>query len=89
MTEYYDFTDGYWGTSNGGNNGGDSNNSYLYVSSNQTAPDINTYVGLTVETDRDYRGWIDFEMQYKSSSSSSWQTVSSSSYFSASSTFNN
>ncbi|MBO4203937.1 hypothetical protein J5893_03880 [bacterium] len=61
----------------------------MSISSSQTSPSINTYVNLTAETDRDYRGWVTFEMQYRASSSNSWQNVSSSSYFVASNAFTN
>ncbi|GHW02622.1 hypothetical protein AGMMS50249_4080 [candidate division SR1 bacterium] len=86
----YDFANGYRANSGGGGGGSsDNNNTYLSVSSNNTSPELNNYVNLTVETSSNYRGYVEFEMQYRSTSSSSRQTVSSSSYFSASSQFTN
>ena len=43
-----------------------------------TSPDTYEWVKLTITTDDDYVGRIDFsKLQYKSSSSSSWSTISS------------
>lgn len=84
----YDFAN--WSRNNNWwNNNGNSNNNYLNISSNNTYTSINSYVSLYVETSSSYRGRINFEMQYKPYNSSSWQTVNSSSYFSADSYFNN
>lgn len=93
LVERYNFADGVWGGSShqGGNQGNTqqdtSTNRYLSVSTNQRSPEINTYVDVRIEVDRDYRGKVRFEMQYQAPHSSSWQTVSSSNYFSASEVF--
>ena len=70
-------------------NGSSSNNNNLRITSNQTYPTTNQYVNATVETSSSYRGRVDFYVQYRQSTSSSRSTVTSSSYFDASSSLNN
>ena len=54
-----------------------SSNGDLEVSASPTNPDTYEWVKLTIETDRKYTGKINFnKFQYKSSSSSSWSTIS-------------
>ena len=58
--------------------GSSSSNNDLEVSASPSNPDTYEWVKLTIETDDDYTGKINFsKFQYKSSSSSSWSTISS------------
>lgn len=73
-------TNSYWST-----NSSKSNNNRLDISANPSNPDTYEWVKLTLKTDRNYVGRIDFtKLQYRSSSSSSWSNISmtSSSYIS-------
>ena len=55
-----------------------SSNGDLEVSVSPTNPNTYEWVKLTINTDDDYTGRIDFsKFQYRSSSSSSWSTISS------------
>ena len=57
-----------------------SSNSDLEVSASPSNPDTYEWVKLTISTDRDYTGKIKFsKLQYRSSSSSSWSTISNTS----------
>ena len=57
-----------------------SSNGDLEVSASPSNPDTYDWVKLTITTDRDYTGKIKFsKLQYKSSSSSSWSTISNTS----------
>jgi len=82
---YFDFRNGSWGS----NNQGGSSNNNVKISTNKSSPTTNQWVNVTVETDSSYRGWVEFSVQYRAASSSSRSTVSSSTYFTASSEFNN
>ena len=54
-----------------------SDNDDLKVSASPSSPDTYEWVKLTIETDDDYTGRINFsKFQYKSSSSSSWSSIS-------------
>jgi hypothetical protein len=54
-----------------------SSNDDLTVKASPSSPDTYEWVKLTIETDDDYTGKINFsKFQYKSSSSSSWSTIS-------------
>jgi len=69
------------------NNSSFSNNSddEIELSSNRTSPSTNQFVNLSIQTDDDYTGKLSFSAKYKSSSSSSWTSISnltSSTYFS-------
>ena len=75
IEEYYDFGDGsrwgnwWWGS---------SSNDDLEVSASPSNPDTYEWVKLDIETDSDYVGKVTFsKFQYRSSSSSSWSTISS------------
>ena len=64
-----------------------SSNDDIELSTNKKSPSTNQYVNLTIETDDDYVGNLSFYAKYRSSSSSSWTTISktsrtSSTYFS-------
>jgi hypothetical protein len=64
-----------------------SYNDEIELSTNRKSPSTNQYVNLTIETDDDYVGNLSFYAKYRSSSSSSWTTISktsrtSSTYFS-------
>ena len=57
----------------------------IELSTNRKSPSTSQFVNLTIETDEDYVGKLTFSAKYKSSSSSSWTTISnltSSTYFS-------
>ena len=69
------------------NNSSFSNNSNdeIELSSNRTSPSTNQFVNLSIQTDNDYTGKLSFSAKYRSSSSSSWTSISnltSSTYFS-------
>jgi hypothetical protein len=57
----------------------------IELSTNKKSPSTNQYINLTIETDRDYTGKLTLSAKYRSSSSSSWSSVSntSSTYFSS------
>ena len=57
----------------------------IEVSTNRQSPTTSQFVNLTIETDEDYVGKLSFSAKYRSSSSSSWTSISnltSSTYFS-------
>ena len=57
----------------------------IELSTNRKSPSTNQFVNLTIETDEDYVGKLSFSAKYRSSSSSSWTSISnltSSTYFS-------
>ena len=62
-----------------------SNNDEIELSTNRKSPSTNQYVNLTIETDSKYTGKLTLSAKYRSSSSSSWSSVSntSSTYFSS------
>ena len=54
-----------------------STNNDLKISASPSSPDTYEWVKVTIETDDDYTGKINFsKLQYKSSSSSSWSSIS-------------
>ena len=54
-----------------------STNNDLEISASPSSPDTYEWVKVTIETDDDYTGKINFsKLQYKSSSSSSWSSIS-------------
>jgi hypothetical protein len=64
-----------------------SKNDYIELSTNRKTPSTNQYVNLTISTDKKYTGKLYLTAKYRSSSSSSWTTISktsrtSSTYFS-------
>ncbi len=61
-----------------------SSNDEIELSTNKESPSTNQYVNLTIETDRKYTGKLTLSAKYRSSSSSSWSSISniSSTYFS-------
>ena len=64
-----------------------NSNDEIKLSTNRKSPSTDQYVNLTIETDDDYVGNLSFYAKYRSSSSSSWTTISktsrtSSTYFS-------
>ena len=64
-----------------------SSNDEIELSTNRESPSTSQYVNLTIKTDDDYVGNLSFYAKYRSSSSSSWTTISktsrtSSTYFS-------
>ena len=67
------------------NNNNDSNN--FYVTTDDTTPTTNQWVDMTVKardgtsTDTGYRGTVNFDVYYRSGSSSSWIKTTSSSYY--------
>ena len=56
----------------------------IELSTNRKSPTTSQYVNLTIETDDDYTGKLSLSAKYRSSSSSSWSSISntSSAYFS-------
>lgn len=83
-TKYVQF-DVSWSSNNNNNN----RNSYRIIpSASQTSPTTNQYINVTLNarynnnnnTATDYRGSVDFSVQYRSSNSSSRQSASSSNY---------
>jgi hypothetical protein len=61
----------------------------LYISSTRTSLTTNQWANINVETNRDYRGYLSFFVQYRSLTDTSRSTVSSSSYFTAHTIFTN
>lgn len=54
-----------------------SENEYLDISISPSSPDTNEWIKLNIKTDNDYTWKINFsKFQYRSSSSSSWSTIS-------------
>ena len=87
------FKNGVWGSSSrtinsweGTNNWKSSSKSSdeIELSTNRKSPSTSQYVNLTISTDKKYTGKLYLTTKYRSSSSSSWSTVSntSSTYFS-------
>lgn len=83
-TKYVQF-DVSWSSNNNNNN----RNSYRIIpSASQTSPTTNQYINVTLNarynnnnnTATDYRGTVDFSVQYRSNNSSSRQSASSSNY---------
>ena len=57
--------------------GSDSSDSDLQISVSPSSPDTDEWIRLTIKTDDDYIGRINFtKLQYRSSNSSSWSNVS-------------
>jgi len=75
----------------GSNNSGDN----FYITTDDSSPDTNDSVDLTVRardgssTDSSYRGSVEFEVYYRSSSSSSWIRTTSTSYYEIDSDYRN
>ena len=84
IESYYDFGDGSWWSNWWWSSSYD--NDELELSANKTNPSTSEYIKLTIDTDEDYVWKITFyKVQYRSSTSSSWTTISSrtnSTYFS-------
>ena len=57
-------------------NGGSSYNYDLDISANSSSLSTSQYARITIDTDSDYVWKINFSLQYRSSSSSSWSSVS-------------
>jgi len=77
------FNNGTWWSSSSSSN--NYNSDEIELSTNRESPSTNQYVNLTIETDRNYTGKLSLKAKYRSSSSSSWTSISnltSSSYFS-------
>jgi hypothetical protein len=64
-----------------------SSNDELDITASKTSPTTSQYVNVTVDTDSSYRGRVNFEVQYRSSSSAAWTTQTSSTYFTAGDTY--
>ena len=83
-----DFSDGAWGSSNNvidSSSSSSSNSDEVQLSTNKKSPSTSQYVNLTIKTDKNYTGKLTLSAKYRSSSSSSWSSVSntSSTYFSS------
>ena len=85
IEEYYDFGDGSW---EGNWWWWSSNNDELEISTDDKNPSVSEYVDLEIDTDEDYVWKVYLTAKYRSSTSSSWSTISntSSTYFSNRST---
>lgn len=86
---YYNFRNWtWWDIDDDDDNDDDSSISYddLELSVSTTSPDVWSFFNLTIDTDNDYVWNVNFyKVQYRSSTSSSWTTISSrtnSTYFS-------
>ena len=84
----FNFRDGTRGSSNS-QGGSSSSNTSISVSTNRTSPTTDQWANVTIDTNSSYKGRVEFSVQYRSSTSASWSTVSSSTYFTADSAFNN
>ncbi len=51
----------------------------IELSTDRKSPSTSQYVNLTIKTDKNYTGKLTFSMKYRSSSSSSWSSVSNTS----------
>ena len=72
----------WWSSSSSSSSSSSKSNSSddLKVTVSPSSPDTYEWVKLTISTDRDYTGKIKFsKLQYRSSSSSSWSTISNTS----------
>ena len=78
------FSKGTWGSSSSSSSSSSSNSDEVQLSTNRKSPSTSQYVNLTIETDKKYTGKLTLSAKYRSSSSSSWSSVSntSSTYFS-------
>ena len=83
------FNNGSWGSNNNvissSSSSSSSNSDEVQLSTNRKSPSTSQYVNLTIKTDKNYTGRLTLSAKYRSSSSSSWSSVSntSSTYFSS------
>ena len=82
-SEKINFSKGTWGSSSSSSSS--SNSDEVELSTNRKSPSTNQYVNLTIKTDKKYTGKLNLSAKYRSSSSSSWSSISntSSTYFSS------
>ena len=81
LSTKFNFNNGSWWSSSSSSHNSDE----ITLSTNRKSPSTNQYVNLTIDTYRNYTGKLSFSAKYRSSSSSSWTSISnltSSSYFS-------
>ncbi len=80
---------------NNGNQNNNGNTDNFYLTSDDASPTTNQWVDLTVRardgtsTDTSYRGTVNFDVYYRSSSSSSWIQTTSSSWYEIVSNYEN
>jgi hypothetical protein len=83
------FNNGSWGSNSNvissSSSSSSSNSDEVQLSTNRKSPSTSQYVNLTIKTDKNYTGRLTLSAKYRSSSSSSWSSVSntSSTYFSS------
>ena len=85
MSSKINFNKGNWWSSNSSSSSSSSSNSdEIELSTNRKSPSTSQYVNLTISTDKKYTGKLNLSAKYRSSSSSSWSSISntSSTYFS-------
>ena len=86
MSTDINFNKGTWASSSNtsSSSSSSSNSDEIELSTNRKSPSTSQYVNLTIETDDDYVGKLSLSAKYRSSSSSSWSSISntSSTYFS-------
>jgi hypothetical protein len=76
MSTDINFNKGTWASSSNTSSSSSSSNEEIELSVSPTNPDTYEWVKLTIETDDDYTGKINFsKFQYRSSSSSSWTSI--------------
>ena len=84
MATKINFNKGTWASNSSSSSSSSSSNSdEVELSTNRKSPSTNQYVNLTIETDKKYTGKLTLSAKYRSSSSSSWSSISntSSTYF--------
>ena len=81
------FNNGSWtsssNTSSSSSSSSSNNSDEVKLSTNRTSPSTSQYINLTIKTDKKYTGKLTLSAKYRSSSSSSWSSISntSSTYF--------
>ncbi len=87
IEEDYDFDDWEW-DSNWSSSSSNWDADYIYAKVSDSSPDTNDWIDLTLEIRdndddvvEDYDDTVEFEIYYRTSSSSSWRKTTSSSYF--------
>jgi hypothetical protein len=87
MSTDVNFNKGTWASSSNTSSSSSSsskNSDEIELSTNRKSPSTSQYVNLTIKTDKNYTGRLSLSAKYRSSSSSSWSSISntSSTYFS-------
>ena len=87
MSTDVNFNKGTWASSSNTSSSSSSsskNSDEIELSTNRKSPSTSQYVNLTIKTDKNYTGRLSLSAKYRSSSLSSWSSISntSSTYFS-------